>query len=143
MAGDACRWRVQGIRALRLWLLRGLLPGTLLLLTGCATGRIAGETYRDFEHGYEVRLPPATWIPRQMETAMLSFGSPGLGAGMALLTDCRALSRANSSGSHGTCFLASRRSGSASRNPFVSTAPWESAPGCGPGWTAYPARSRG
>jgi hypothetical protein len=89
VAGDFCPWRIQGIRTLRMRLLRGLLLGTLLLLAGCATGRITGETYRDFDHGYEVRLPPVTWIPRQLEHATLSFESPQLKAGMALLTDCR------------------------------------------------------
>jgi len=90
VTGGSCLGRIQGIRTLRTRLLRGLLLGALLLLAGCATGPIAGETYRDFDRRYEVRLPPATWIPRNLDTATLSFGSPELGAGMALLTDCRA-----------------------------------------------------
>jgi hypothetical protein len=65
------------------------LLGIVSLAVGCATGRIVGETYRDPEAGFQVRLPPASWQPRPLDEAALSFASPELLAGMALLVDCR------------------------------------------------------
>jgi len=81
--------RIQRIRTLSMRLLGGLLLGALFLSAGCATERITAETYRDPDNGYEVRLPPATWISRPPEKATLTFGSPDLDAAMALLVDCR------------------------------------------------------
>lgn len=78
---------------MRLWLFGGLLLGMLppaaALVAGCAAGRIVGETYRDHESGFQVRLPPASWTPRPLDGAALSLGSAALRAGMALLVDCR------------------------------------------------------
>jgi hypothetical protein len=83
------RGRAQGIRTIGTWLLGGILLGIASLAAGCATGRIAGETYRDPEAGFQVRLPPAAWQPRTLDAAALSFVSPELRAGMALRVDCR------------------------------------------------------
>jgi len=73
-----------------MWLLGGLLLASLSLVTGCAAGRIVGDRYLDSENGFQVRLPPATWHPRPLDGASLSFALPESRAGMALLVDCRA-----------------------------------------------------
>lgn len=83
------RWRTQRIPSLRTWLLGGLLVGLLSLSAACAAGRIVGETYRDPERGFQVRLPPAAWLPRALDGATLSFESPELRAAMGLLVECR------------------------------------------------------
>ncbi len=83
------RGRTQGIRTVRTWLLGGILLSIVSLAAGCATGRIVGETYRDPENGFQVRLPPAAWQLRSLDGAALSFTSPELRAGMALRVDCR------------------------------------------------------
>jgi hypothetical protein len=59
------------------------------LATACATARIVGDTYRDPEAGFQVRLPPAPWQPQLLDGAALAFSSPKSRAGMALLVDCR------------------------------------------------------
>jgi len=83
------RRRTQRIRTIRTWLLAGILLGIVSLVAGCATRRIVGETYRDPENGFQVRLPPAVWQLRSLDGAALSFASPELRAGMALRVDCR------------------------------------------------------
>jgi hypothetical protein len=72
-----------------MWLLGGLLVGMLSLSAGCVAGWIAGTTYRDPEDRFQVRLPPATWSPRPLDGAVLSFGSPELQAAIALRVDCQ------------------------------------------------------
>lgn len=83
------RGRTQGISSIGTRLLHGILLGIVSLAAGCATGRIIGETYRDPEAGFQVRLPPAGWQPRSLDGATLSFAAPELRAGMALRVDCR------------------------------------------------------
>lgn len=83
------RGRTQGISTIGTRLLHGILLGIVSLAAGCATGRIVGETYRDPEAGFQVRLPPAGWQPRTLDGATLSFVAPELRAGMALRVDCR------------------------------------------------------
>jgi hypothetical protein len=58
------------------------------LATGCASGRIIGDMYRDAERGFQVRLPPASWQLRSLDGAAVSFVSPELRAGMALQVHC-------------------------------------------------------
>ena len=58
------------------------------LATGCASGRIIGDTYRDAESGFQVRLPPAPWQLRSLDGAAVSFVSLELRAGMALQVHC-------------------------------------------------------
>jgi hypothetical protein len=77
-----------GIRISATWLLGGILLAIASLGTGCATGRIVGDTYRDAGRGFQVQLPPAPWQPRPLDGAVLSFVSPELRAGMALQADC-------------------------------------------------------
>ena len=83
------RRRTQGIRTVGTRVLGGILLGILILAGGCATGRIVGNTYRDFENGFQVGLPPPPWQLRSLDGAVLSFVSPELRAGMALQVDCR------------------------------------------------------
>ena len=83
-------WRTQKIPNFRTWLLGGILLGPLFFFAACAAGRIVGETYRDPENGFQVRLPPAGWIPRALDGATLSFESPDLRAALALLVECHA-----------------------------------------------------
>lgn len=83
------RGRSQGIRTVGTRLFHGILLAIVSLAAGCATGQIVGETYRDLEAGFQVRLPPAAWRPRTLDGATLSFGAPAWRAGMALRVDCR------------------------------------------------------
>lgn len=85
-------WRTQGIPNFRTWLFGGFLLGWFFFFAACAAGRIVGETYRDPDHGFQVRLPPAGagWIPRPLDGAALSFESPELRAAMALVVECSA-----------------------------------------------------
>lgn len=82
------RGRTTRICTIGTRLVGGLLLGIVSLATGCATGRIVGETYRDSEGGFQVRLPPAAWHIRALDGAALSFASPELRAGLALRVDC-------------------------------------------------------
>lgn len=90
MAGCStrCLGRTQGIRTVGTCVLGGILLGIVSLAAGCATGRIVGDTYRDSENGFQVRLPPPPWQLRSLDGATLSFVSPELRAGMALRVDC-------------------------------------------------------
>ncbi len=83
------RRRTQGIRTVGVCVLGGILLGIVSLAAGCATGRIAGDMYRDSENGFQVRLPPPPWQLRSLNGATLSFVSPEYRAGMALRVDCR------------------------------------------------------
>lgn len=82
------RRRTLEIRTIGLWLLTGFLLGIVSIATGCAAGRIVGDTYRDPESGFQVRLPSAAWHLQALDGAALSFASPELRAGMALRADC-------------------------------------------------------
>ena len=78
----------RGIPPIRMRRLGGILVGLVLLTTGCATGRIVGDMYRDSVHGFQVRLPPSPWHPMSLEGAAVAFASPALEAGMAFRADC-------------------------------------------------------
>lgn len=82
------RGRTHGIRIVGTWLWGGLLLGIVSLAPGCAAGRIVGDTFRDPENGFQVRLPPGPWRLQSLDGATLSFVSPALRAGMALRVDC-------------------------------------------------------
>ena len=79
---------VSRIRTVGAWCLRGIVLGIVLLLAGCATARIVGDTYRDPERGFQVRLPPAPWQVQTLDGAAVSLVAPDLRAGMALNVDC-------------------------------------------------------
>lgn len=86
---QANQGRTRRIGTLRTWLLGGILLGLVQSTAGCATGRVIEGMYRDPAHAFQVRLPPATWVPAPLDGAALSFRAPELRAAMALAVECR------------------------------------------------------
>ncbi len=60
----------------------------LIWTAACAGGSVRDGTYRDADHRFSVRLPPARWQPASVEGATLAFRAPDLDAGMGLRADC-------------------------------------------------------
>lgn len=63
--------------------------GLILLATGCATGRITGDSYVDEFKGFRMPLPPRDWQPVPVEGADIAFRRTGGAGTMGVHADCR------------------------------------------------------